>query len=141
MDNTKTLYHLKNISDAILPYFRYYAGLYKIQSGSKGDLITIPVKDGSGSLDRYFINQLISNGWYFRYNALLSEIYLIYFKQYPKYIITADNQYIGTFQRLEYGDSALPVYRFPGGDRIADDWELFTGSDDRNELLKRVKEA
>lgn len=139
MDNIKELYHLKKISEAILPYFRYYASQYKLESGSKGDRIIIPVKDGSGSLDRYFINQLIENGWYYRYNALLSEIYLIYFKQYPKYIITADNQFIGTFQYLDFGE--FPVYRFPGGDRIADDWELFTGSDDRNELLKRVKEA
>ena len=53
---------------------------------------------------------------------------------YPKYVITTDG-YIGTFQTL-YREE-YPVYRFPGGDRIADDYEILTGSDDREELLKR----
>lgn len=53
---------------------------------------------------------------------------------YPKYVITTDG-YIGTFQHLEYQE--FPVYRFPGGDRIADNYEVETGSDNRDELLKR----
>lgn len=40
---------------------------------------------------------------------------------YPKYVKTYGG-YIGVFQYLEYGQ--FPVYRFPGGDRIADDWEI-----------------
>ena len=36
---------------------------------------------------------------------------------YPKYVITTDG-FIGTFQHLAYQE--FPVYRFPGGDRIAD---------------------
>ena len=53
-------------------------------------------------------------------------------KKYPKYIKTFDG-YIGTFQYLEYGE--FPVYRFEGGDRIADNWELEHGSDNREDLL------
>ena len=48
---------------------------------------------------------------------------------YPKYVRTFDG-YIGTFQYLDFGE--FPVYRFPGGDRIADDWEIANGRDDRD---------
>lgn len=58
--------------------------------------------------------------------------------EYLKYVKTFDD-YIGTFQYLEYGE--FPVYRFPGGDRIADKWEIENGSDDRNELLNRKEET
>ena len=53
--------------------------------------------------------------------------------KYPKYIKTFDG-YIGTFQYLEFGE--FPVYRFEGGDRIADNWELANGSDNRAELVE-----
>lgn len=49
--------------------------------------------------------------------------------KYPKYVRTFDG-YIGTFQYLDFGE--FPVYRFPGGDRIADEWEIANGRDDRN---------
>lgn len=52
--------------------------------------------------------------------------------KYPKYIKTADG-YIGTFQYLDFGE--FPVYRFEGGDRIADNWELEHGSDNREDLI------
>lgn len=52
-------------------------------------------------------------------------------KHYPKYVKTADG-YIGTFQYLEFGE--FPVYRFPGGDGIADNWEIANGSDNKEEL-------
>ena len=52
--------------------------------------------------------------------------------KYPKYVKTSDG-YIGTFQYLEFGE--FPVYRFEGGDRIADEWELERGSDNREDLL------
>lgn len=42
-------------------------------------------------------------------------------KKYPQYIKTADG-YIGTFKRLEFGE--FPVYRFEGGERVADNYEL-----------------
>lgn len=62
--------------------------------------------------------------------------------KFPKYISTSDG-YIGTFQRLDPGE--FPVYRFPGGDRIADEWELSHGSDDRSEIeefaMKREEAA
>ena len=53
-------------------------------------------------------------------------------KKFPKYVKTYDG-YIGTFQYL---DCEFPVYRFPGGDRIADRWELEHGSDKREDLEK-----
>lgn len=53
--------------------------------------------------------------------------------KYPKYVKTFDG-YIGMFLYLEYGE--FPVYRFPGGERIADKWEIKNGSDDRSDLLK-----
>ena len=56
--------------------------------------------------------------------------------KYPKYIKTEDG-YIGTFKCLEYGE--FPVYRFEGGDRIADNWELENGSDNRDDLLKGIE--
>lgn len=55
---------------------------------------------------------------------------------YPKYIVTCDG-YIGTFSRLEYG---MPVYRFPGGERIADGHEVEQGSDSRVFLEKKAEE-
>ncbi len=54
-------------------------------------------------------------------------------KKFPKYIKSHDG-YIGVFRYLEYGES--PVYRFEGGERIADGWEIEHGSDSREELLK-----
>lgn len=53
-------------------------------------------------------------------------------KKHPLYVKTADG-YIGTLVRLEYG--VFPVYRFPGGTRIADDWEIVKGSDKREDLI------
>lgn len=53
-------------------------------------------------------------------------------RKYPKYIKSRDG-YIGVFKRLEYGK--FPVYRFEGGERIADDWEIEHGSDNRNDLV------
>lgn len=52
-------------------------------------------------------------------------------KKLPKCVKTYDG-YIGTFQYLDFGE--FPVYRFPGGDRIADGWELEHGSDKREDL-------
>lgn len=51
---------------------------------------------------------------------------------FPKYIKSYDG-YIGVFRYLEYGE--FPVYRFEGGERIADGWEIEHGSDNREELL------
>lgn len=52
-------------------------------------------------------------------------------KKFPKYVKTTDG-YIGTFKRLEYGE--FPVYRFEGGERIADDQEIMNGSDKIEDL-------
>ena len=52
--------------------------------------------------------------------------------KYPKYIKTYDG-YIGTFSYLDFGE--FPVYRFPGGERIADNWEIENGSDNREDLI------
>lgn len=53
--------------------------------------------------------------------------------KYPKYVRTFDG-YIGVFVYLDFGE--FPVYRFPGGERIADSWELANGSDNRADLEK-----
>jgi hypothetical protein len=51
--------------------------------------------------------------------------------KYPKYIKTSDG-YIGAFSCLDFGE--FPVYRFRGGERIADEWELEHGSDKMEDL-------
>lgn len=53
------------------------------------------------------------------------------YKAYPQYIKSRDG-YIGTFSRLEYGE--FPVYKFAGGERTADNWELEHGSDNIEDL-------
>lgn len=53
-------------------------------------------------------------------------------KKYPKYVKTCDG-FIGVFCCMAYGE--FPEYRFPGGRRIADDWEIENGSDNRKDLL------
>lgn len=55
--------------------------------------------------------------------------------KYPKYVRTFDG-YIGVFVYLDFGE--FPVYRFPGGERIADGWELANGSDNRADLEKEA---
>ena len=57
-------------------------------------------------------------------------------KKYPKYVKTYDG-YIGVFQYLDFGE--FPVYRFPGGSRVADDLEVENGSDDRESLISGTK--
>ena len=51
--------------------------------------------------------------------------------EYPKYIKSRDG-YIGTFVYTDFNE--FPVYRFEGGDRAADEWELENGSDNREDL-------
>lgn len=55
---------------------------------------------------------------------------------YPKYILR--DGYIGTFQRVDPVD--IPIYRFPGGDSMADIREIEHGSDDRSVLEAKLKE-
>lgn len=55
-------------------------------------------------------------------------------RKFPQYVMTGDG-YIGTFRYLDFGE--FPVYSFPGGCRVADNWEIEHGSDDRNELIAR----
>ena len=57
--------------------------------------------------------------------------------KYPQYIITSDG-WIGAFAGLEYGE--FPAYRFNGGSRIADNWEIENGTDDYSEAV-RIAEA
>ena len=52
-------------------------------------------------------------------------------KNYPKYVKTVDG-YIGVFKYLDFGE--FPVYRFEGGERVADDWEIANGSDNIDHL-------
>lgn len=52
-------------------------------------------------------------------------------EKYPKYIKTVDG-FIGTFKCLDFGK--FPIYRFDGGERMADNWEVENGKDDYNEI-------
>lgn len=56
--------------------------------------------------------------------------------KYPKYIKSADG-YIGAFYCLDFG--GFPIYRFPGGCRNADTYEIENGSDNREDLEKAIK--
>ena len=56
--------------------------------------------------------------------------------KYPKYIKTFDG-YIGVFQHFVYGE--FPIYRFEGGNRVADNWEIEHGSDNRDDLINCTK--
>lgn len=50
---------------------------------------------------------------------------------YPKYI--KRDGYIGTFQYVDRG--GFPIYRFPGGVTVAEDLEILTGSNNKEDLL------
>ena len=52
-------------------------------------------------------------------------------EQFPKYIKTFDG-YVGVFKGLDFGE--FPIYKFEGGERIADDYELEHGADTLEEL-------
>jgi len=57
-------------------------------------------------------------------------------KNYPKYIKSSDG-YIGTFHHFDFG--IFPVYRFEGGERLATNWELEHGSNNRQDLERETK--
>ena len=48
----------------------------------------------------------------------------------PKYVKTGDG-YIGVLVKV---DDIGPLYRFPGGVRYSDPWEMANGSDNRADL-------
>lgn len=52
-------------------------------------------------------------------------------KKYPKYI--KRDEYIGVFQYVDYG--GFPIYRFPGGDSMADEQEIKNGSNKKEDLV------
>ena len=52
-------------------------------------------------------------------------------QKFPQYVKTYDG-YIGVLIGLEYGE--FPIYRFPGGERVADRYEIETGSNSRSNL-------
>lgn len=56
--------------------------------------------------------------------------------KFPKFIKTFDG-YIGVFSHLDFGE--FPVYRFGADFRIADEWELKNGSDNKEDLLVENK--
>ena len=53
---------------------------------------------------------------------------------YPPYVVTTDGEYIGTFLRVDPG--GFPIYRFPGGERMADAAELHAGKPSRGRAEK-----
>jgi hypothetical protein len=65
------------IKKSILPYFKYYAGIYKPEKDGNNEIITIPIKDGSRALDVYYIKPLLESGYIWKESFLLGEIYLI----------------------------------------------------------------
>lgn len=52
-------------------------------------------------------------------------------QKFPQYVKTYDG-YIGVLVGLDYGE--FPIYRFPGGERVADLYEIETGSNARSDL-------
>ena len=56
-------------------------------------------------------------------------------KKYPKYI--RRGEYIGVFQRIDPVD--IPIYRFPGGDSMADNVEIQKGSFSKEEIDRQVE--
>ena len=52
-----------NIKKAIRPYFNYYLDLYPPEITDNYIIFTIPMLDGCRSLDNYFINPLLDNGF------------------------------------------------------------------------------
>ena len=52
-------------------------------------------------------------------------------QKFPQYVKTYDG-YIGVLVGLDYGE--FPIYRFPGGERVADRYEIETGSHARSAL-------
>lgn len=65
------------IKKSILPYFKYYARIYKPKKDGNAEVITIPMMDGSRALDVYYINPLLESGYIWKESFLLGEIYLI----------------------------------------------------------------
>lgn len=57
---------------------------------------------------------------------------------FPTYVKTADGE-IGTFRYVQYGNDHGPVYMFPGGQRVADNWEIENGCDDLAVLTGEAK--
>lgn len=65
------------INKAIQPYYNYYERLYKPEILGNQIIIEIPIKDGSSSLDHYYINPLLKQGYKYHEDFLLGVIYLI----------------------------------------------------------------
>ena len=65
------------VSKQIEPYFNYYASKYPAELLGDCLFIEIPMRDGDGKLDNYFINPLLKSGYTWHENWLLSKIYLI----------------------------------------------------------------
>lgn len=63
----------------------------------------------------------------------LARCYELVRQKYPLYIKCGE--YIGRFQYEE--SKGIPIYRFPGGDRVGDSFEIEHGSNNRKELEER----
>lgn len=75
LKDTIALLQIEKVSNQIAGYFGYYAGKFDIEKSEKLILITIPMKDGSRSLDHYFIKVLLANGYTCKDSFLLGETY------------------------------------------------------------------
>ena len=65
------------MNKAIEPYFKYYEKKYPPEILGDAFFIEIPIKDGCASLDNYYINPLIDQGYKISENFLLGYLYLI----------------------------------------------------------------
>ena len=70
------IYEVKDIAPELIPYFNYYARKYEPELLGDSLIVTLSSWDGCASLDSYFINILIHNGWNYSEYALLHQIYL-----------------------------------------------------------------
>ncbi len=79
----------------------------------------------------YYKNQSIDIDYENPLTAEQASDYELIPQKFPQYVKTYDG-YIGVLVSLDYGE--FPVYRFPGGERVADQYEIETGSNARSDL-------
>lgn len=74
------LYRIEEIKPALIGYFCYYASKYKPEQFKTTLFFELDfLKDGSRSLDNYFIDILSANGWTIEEDFLLHKFY--FFKE------------------------------------------------------------
>lgn len=93
-----------------------------------GENFTTQINGSEAEIHKYYDNSTLNMGT--GHDDLQKVIKIVI--QPPRYITSFDG-YIGVFQYMDFGE--FPVYRFPGGARVADGWELEHGSDRREDVI------